>query len=255
MFTKEQEKLIYQIMTMFNDEKFKHKRLETYSNKPELLNPLEMYVIEEIYRIGHNNYYKTLASIKEDNVIDKYNLFMKKCNNDFEYELEKVKEYFKRNNNLTDLEKFCIYLILKNKEKKELLDKRSKYEYDELYEIKYFTDEELKETLANIIISMGINSILKMDDNIIRGIKERQLSKGVFTTMDKKYLIDILTSNPKKLQPVDMVVEGFYKAAKKAMIQDSDIEAFNYLFGIDVNENRTNITAREVFEETKKKIK
>ena len=114
MFTKEQEKLIYQIMTMFNDEGFKNKRLNIYNNSADMLNPLEMYVIEEIYRIGHNNYYKTLTSIKEDNVIDKYNLFMKKCNNDFEYELEKVKEYFKRNNNLTDLEKFCIYLILKN---------------------------------------------------------------------------------------------------------------------------------------------
>ena len=166
------EKTIFQIIECFKDEDFLNRRLKVYNTKPDMLNPLEMYVIEEIYRLGYNNYFSTLKKIESKDIVEEYNTFMKKCKN-FDYVLFKTKEYFKRNNNLSDLEKFCIKLILKNKEHKEILDKKMKYQYDELFELKYSTDEEIKETMANVAVSMGINSILKINDYKITSIKER----------------------------------------------------------------------------------
>lgn len=235
MFTKNEEGLIYQIISMFKNEEFKESRIKIYNNKPDMLNPLEMYVIEEIYRLGYNNYFNKLMNITTNkSIIQEYNNFMKKCRRDFDFELNKVQSYYRKNNGLSDLEKFCISLILKNEEKKELLDKKSKYTYDELFEIKYSTDEELKETIANIIVSMGIHSILKIDSNEIKGIKDRQLEKGVFSDIDKKFFIDLLTSDPKNLEVSARAIEGYYKTAKPLINDDNGEEVLNMLFGVDI---------------------
>ena len=256
MFTKSEEEVIYQIINMFQDEKFKESRIQIYNNKPDMLNPLEMYVIEEIYRLGYNNYFNKLMNLTTNkNIIQEYNNFMKKCREDFDFELNKVQSYYRKNNGLSDLEKFCISLILKNEEKKELLDKRLKYKYDDLFEIKYSTDEELKDTIANIIVSFGIHSILKIDNNEIKGIKDRQLEKGVFSDIDKKFFIDLLTSDPKNLEVSSRAIEGYYKTAKLLINDDNGEEVLNMLFGCDVENYRINITANEVFGKEKNKTK
>ena len=42
------EKQIFQIMNIFKDEKFLERRLQVYNTRPNMLNPLEIYIIEEI---------------------------------------------------------------------------------------------------------------------------------------------------------------------------------------------------------------
>lgn len=79
MFTKSEEEVIYQIISMFKNEEFKDSRIKIYNNKPDMLNPLEMYVIEEIYRLGYNNYFNKLMNITTNkSIIQEYNNFMKK---------------------------------------------------------------------------------------------------------------------------------------------------------------------------------
>ena len=249
MFTEKQEKTIFQIINLFKEEKFKQNRVNVYNKKPDMLNPLEMYVIEEIYRLGNNNYFNTLKNIKlkDNNTIDEYNIFMDKCRKDLNYELDIIKEYYKRYNNLNDLEKFCISLILKNKEKKDTLDKMSKYIYDDLYEIKYSTDEDLKETIANITLGIMINYLLKKDSSYIKGIKERQLKKGVFSNLDKDYLIGVINREPTSKNVIDFSVNNLYPVAKIFKSTTSGIDIFNNTFKTDISEYITNITVSETF--------
>ena len=249
MFTEKQEKMIFQIINLFKEDKFKQQRVAVYSKKPDMLNPLEMYVIEEIYRLESNNYFNTLKNIKleDKNIIDEYNTFMNKCRKDFNFELDKVNEYYKKVNSLNDLEKFCISLILKNKDKKEILDKMSKYEYDDLYEIKCSTDDEIKETIANITLGIMIDHLLKKDNNYNIGIKQRQLKKGVFSNLDKDYIISVINREPTSKKVIDFSVNNLYPIAKMYKETESGIDIFNSTFKTDVNIYITNITVKETF--------
>ena len=250
---KRYEKQIFQIMNIFKDEKFRERRIQVYNTKPNMLNPLEIYIIEEIYRLGNNNYFNKLIKIESKDIVEEYNTFMDKCRKNFDYKLYKTKEFFKKNNDLTDLEKFCISLIWKNKEEKEELDKRMKYQYDEVFELKYSTDEEIRETMENVAVSVGINAILRIDDAITKGIKERQLKKGVFADIDKKYLIDLIRENPGNKRSIEQLVNRAFPTAKKFISENNGNEILSNLYGINVEEYITNITAKEVFDLNKDK--
>lgn len=102
---------------------------------------------------------------------------------------------------------------------------------------------------------MGIHSILKMDNNEIKGIKDRQLEKGIFSDIDKKYFIDLLSSDPKNLEVASRAVEGYYKTVKLLINDDNGEELLNMLFGVDIEDYRINITANEVFGKEKNKTK
>ena len=77
---KKYEKDIFLILAIFKSDGFKEERLNVYNTKPEMLNPLEMYVIEEIYRLGHNGYFNSLSKIESRDIVAEYNVFMKKFN-------------------------------------------------------------------------------------------------------------------------------------------------------------------------------
>ena len=250
---KKYEKQIFQIMNIFKDEKFLEKRIQVYNTKPNMLNPLEIYIIEEIYRLGNNNYFNKLMKIKSKDIVEEYNTFMEKCRKNFDYKLYKTKEFFKKNNDLTDLEKFCISLIWKNKEEKEELDKRMKYQYDEVFELKYSTDEEIRETMENVAVSVGINAILRIDGTITKGIKERQLGKGVFADIDKKYLIDLIRENPDNKRSIEELVNRSFPIAKTFINDSNGNEVLSNLYSINVEDHITNITAKEVFDLNKDK--
>ena len=250
---KKYEKQIFQIMNIFKDEKFLEKRIQVYNTKPNMLNPLEIYIIEEIYRLGNNNYFNKLMKIKSKDIVEEYNTFMDKCRKNFDYKLYKTKEFFKKNNDLTDLEKFCISLIWKNKEEKEELDKRMKYQYDEVFELKYSTDEEIRETMENVAVSVGINAILRIDGTITKGIKERQLGKGVFADIDKKYLIDLIRENPDNKRSIEELVNRSFPIAKTFINDSNGNEVLSNLYSINVEDHITNITAKEVFDLNKDK--
>lgn len=252
---KKYEKQIFQIMNIFKDEKFRERRIQVYNTKPNMLNPLEIYIIEEIYRLGNNNYFNKLMKIKSKDIVEEYNTFMDKCRKNFDYKLYKTKEFFKKNNDLTDLEKFCISLIWKNKEDKEILDKRMKYQYDDLFELKYSTDEEIKETMANIALGVGINDILRINDSIVYGIKSRQLSKGVFADIDKKYLINLIRENPENRKSIENLVNRAFSTAKMFINETNGNEVLSNLYCINVEDHITNITAHEVFNLEKGKTK
>ena len=89
------ENQIFQIMNIFKDEKFLERRIQVYNTRPNMLNPLEIYIIEEIYRLGNNNYFKTLAKIESKDIVEEYNTFMEKCRKNFDYKLYKTKEFFR----------------------------------------------------------------------------------------------------------------------------------------------------------------
>ena len=252
---KKYEQTIFQIIELFKDDIFRKRRLQIYNTKPDMLNPLEMYVIEEIYRLGNNNYFNTLKNMDSKDVVQDYNDFMNKCRKVFDYKLLKTKEYFKKENTLTDLEKFCISLVLKNKEQQEILYKRMKYSYDDLFELKYSTEEEIKETMENVAVSIGINAILKIDSSITEGIIDRQLSKGVFSDIDKKYLIDLIREDLNNKKVIENLVNRSFPIAKMCINDNNGNEVLSNLYGINIEDNITNITAKEIFGLKKGKTK
>lgn len=244
---KKYEKEIYQILILFKDENFKERRLKVYSDKPDMLNPLELYVIEDLLILGNNNYFNKLMDCKSNDAIEEYNKFMKVCRNNFDFKLEKYKQYFRKNNNLTDVEKLCMSLILENSAQKELLDKKSKYEYDDLYELDYSTDEGIKHAIINTAVSVGINGIMKGNTSAIEGIRKRQLSKGIFSNIDKEYLINIIRNHPGNFKSIERLAMTFYPIAKQFIDDTNGDEVLSNLFGFDVTEYRTNITGEDIF--------
>ena len=254
---KKYENQIYQIINILKDAKLRERRLEIYNNEPDNLNPLEMYVIEEILRLGNKNYFNELINSQnvDNDYIEEYNNFMNKCKTNFDYLLLKVNDYFHKNNDLTQVEKLYIYLVLKNKNKKEIIEKRSKYQYDDLYELNYSTDEDIKYAILNTAVSAGVNAMMRRNSASIEGIKQRQLSKGVFSNIDKQYLIDLINSNPESFKSIQRLSMVFYPIAKKFIDNNNGDEVLSYLFGFDVEACRTNITAQDVFGKKKRKKK
>ena len=48
---KKYEQEIYQILILFKDENFKERRLKVYNDRPDMLNPVELYLIEDIINL------------------------------------------------------------------------------------------------------------------------------------------------------------------------------------------------------------
>lgn len=122
MFTKEEENKIGLIMTMCKDDDTLRKNLENkYDNDPSTLNPYEIYVLEVVFRYGNNGYFEDLLKCGSnlESIALAYKTFIDNCKEIDNFELEKVKDYYNKPSNLNEIEKFCIILILKDKEKKE----------------------------------------------------------------------------------------------------------------------------------------
>ena len=163
MFTKEEENKIGLIITLCKGNDKLRKNLENkYDNNPSFLNPYEIFVLEVVFRYGNNGYFLELLKCGSSvqSITNTYKSFMNSCKDIPNFELEKVKDYYHNSNNLNELEKLCIKLILKNQDKKRILENKMMYTYDDYVEIKLDSDNHIKEAITHILFMKAFATIL-----------------------------------------------------------------------------------------------
>lgn len=251
MFTKEEENKIGLIMNMYKENDTLRKNLENrYDNDPSLLNPYEMYVLEVVYRYGNNGYFDELSKLGNiSDVATKVKTFMDNCKNIPDLELEKVKDYYNNPSDLNEIEKFCIKLMLKNRDKKRILDNKMMYTYDDYVEIKLDSDTDIKEAIKHIFFIKALTEFIKnrIDKESLKGIMNRQIKPGMFASVDKYFLSSMLGDIPE-------IGEAILDASEKCF-NDVKIDAENgnglgllvAQFGEGIDEVKINISFDDVY--------
>ena len=251
MFTKEEEDKIGLIMIMYKENDTLRKNLEDkYDNNPSMLNPYEIYVLEVVYRYGNNNYFEQLIKLGNINEVGSIiKMFMDNCKNIPNFELEKVKDYYNNYDNLNDVEKFCIKLILKNSDKKRILENKMKYTYDDYVEIKLDTDENIRKAIVHMFFVKALSEFIKnkVDKELYNEIINRQIKPGMFASVDKYFLSAWLGD-------IKEIGEAIIDAAEKSFNDvKTDVENGNGLgllsaqFGEGIDEVKINISFDDVY--------
>ena len=251
MFTKEEEKKIGLIMNMCTDNDTLKKNLEKkYDNNPSTLNIYEIYVLETVFRYGNNGYFEKLlkcGGVSE--VIRKYKTFMDNCANIPNFELEKVKEYCNKPSSLTEIEKLGIKLILKNKEKKRILENKMMYTYDDYVDIKLDSDSHIKEAITHIFFIKTLDTLFKerIDKETYYNIISRQIKPGMFSSSDKFYLSELLRDLPDIGYAIINITEKYFDIIKIDVENGNGLSLLINQFGEGIEDVKINISFYDVY--------
>ena len=251
MFTKEEENKIGLIMNLcMQDESLKKSLEDKYDNNPSVLNPYEIYVLEVVFRYGNNGYFDELS--KMGSISDtalKIKTFIGNCNNIEDYELEKVKDYYEKAERLNDIEKFCIKLILKNSEKKRILNNKMMYTYDDYVEIKLDTENHIKDAIKHILFIKVIATYMqnRIDEDSRNGIIKRQLKPGLFASSDKYYISTMLRDIPEVGEAILATTEKCFDDVKTDIENGNGLSLLSNQFGEGIEDVKINISFDDVY--------
>ena len=256
MFTKEEENKIGLIMNMYRENDTLRKNLESkYDNNPSLLNPCEIYVLEVVYRYGNNGYFDELSKLGNiSEVATKVKTFIDNCKNIPIFELEKVKDYYNNISNLNEIEKFCIKLILKNSDKKRILENKMMYTYDDYIEIKLDSDADIKEAIKHIFFIKALTEFIKnrIDKESFQGIIDRQIKPGMFASVDKYFLSSMLRDIPEIGEAIIDTTERCFNDVKTDVENGNGLGLLSAQFGAGIDEVKINISFDDVYGGLKK---
>ena len=256
MFTKEEENKIGLIMNMYRENDTLRKNLESkYDNNPSLLNPYEIYVLEVVYRYGNNGYFDELSKLGNiSEVATKVKTFIDNCKNIPIFELEKVKDYYNNISNLNEIEKFCIKLILRNSDKKRILENKMMYTYDDYVEIKLDSDADIKEAIKHIFFIKALTEFIKnrIDKESFQGIIDRQIKPGMFASVDKYFLSSMLRDIPEIGEAIIDTTERCFNDVKTDVENGNGLSLLSAQFGAGIDEVKINISFDDVYGGLKK---
>lgn len=251
MFTKEEENKIGLIMTLYKEnEKLRNNLEYKYDNDPSLLNPYEIYALEVVYRYGNNGYFDELSKLGNiSEVTTKAKTFMDNCKNIPNFEFEKVKDYYSEPVNLNDIERFCIKLILKNKDKKRILENKMMYTYDDYVEIKLDTDENIRESIMHVLFIKALTEFIKnrIDRESFKGIIDRQIKPGMFASVDKYFLSSMLGDIPEIGESIIDVAEKCFNDVKTDVENGNGLGLLSAQFGEGIDEIKINISFYDAY--------
>ena len=249
-FNMEQQQQIYEFIMKYNsDENFKDKVEELYFENPGMLSILEIYALEEIIQFGNNGIYKSLLELQENNVeettFEDINTFLHLFNEDENFRNLKIQQFTENPESLSKLEIFAMTVIIKAQLEPEDLHEKltDNLEYDELNPIKYSTDEEITETLTNLLFGQFIHQVLELPE--MEPIKVRQKQSGMIANIDKPIIIDAVSKViPGTLEQVNQIVEQRFVSVKFNILLGKKEEAFS-----QYSMYNTNVSSKEIFKE------
>ena len=252
MFTKEEENIIGLIMKLCNgNDKLRKNLKNKYDNNPSLLSPYEIYVLEIVFRYGNNGYFLELlkCSSSIQSIITAYKTFMNNCKEIPDFELEKVKDYYNNPSNLTELEKLCIKLILKNKDKKRILENKMMYTYDDYVEIKLDTEEHIKEAITHIFFIKSFATLLenRIDKDSYNSIIKRQIKPGMFASCDKYFLSNMLRDIPEVGLAIIDATDKCFDDVKTDVENGNGLSLLSNRFGEGIEDVKINISFNDVY--------
>ncbi len=252
MFTKEEESKIGLIITLCKDNDTLRKNLEDkYNNNPSLLSPYEIYVLEVVYRYGNNGYYEGLLKCGSNiqSIEIAYKTFMNSCKEIPNFELKKVKDYYNNPSNLNELEKLCIKLILKNQEKKRILENKMMYTYDDYVEIKLDSDCHIREAIMHIFFIKAFAALLenRIDKDSYNEIIKRQIKPGMFASCDKYFLSNMLREIPEIGQEIIKSTDKCFEDIKNDVENGNGLSLLSNQLGEGIEGVKINISFADVY--------
>lgn len=252
MFTKEEENKIGLIISLCKDnEKLKKNLEDKYDNNPSLLNLYEFYVLEVVFRYGNNGYFEELLKCGSnlETISTMYKLFMNNCKLITNFELEKVKDYYNDSSNLSKMERVCIKLILKNRDKKRILENKMMYTYDDYVEIKLDNDYNIKEAIMHVFFIKALAALLenRIDKESFNEIIKRQIKPGMFASCDKYFLSNMLRDIPEIGQEIIESTDRYFEMIKTDVENGNGLSLLSNQFGEGIEDVKINISFKDVY--------
>ncbi len=251
MFAKEEETKIGLIMLMAKEnEKLRNSLEDKYDNNPSLLNLYEIYVLEVVLGYGNNGYFDELTKLGNiSDVVTQIKIFMDNCKNIPDFELVKVNDYYENANRLNEIEKFCIKLILKNTDKKRILENKMMYTYDDYVEIKLDNDYNIKKAIIHILFIKVLTEFIKnrIDKESFQSIIDRQIKPGMFASVDKYFLSSMLRDIPEIGEAIIDTTERCFNDVKTDVENGNGLGLLVAQFGEGIDEVKINISFDDVY--------
>lgn len=253
-FNETQSTIIYNIVMKYNsDVDFSIAIQNLYNTEPLKLSILEIYAIEEVLRFGtkglYNRFSETKGNFSESQAVEQYDAFIKLLNEDTNFNQYKKEQLKNAPESLSKMEIFAFSLMIKDKKEKtknndeEKIKEENKLEYDPLNPILYATDQQIRETLENLLMGEFIGKILELPS--MQSVKSRQKKDGRIANIDKQTIIDkikIAISDNMAMYQFKQKIDTMYLNVKLRVLTDNNESSFELYSHFN-----TNISANEVF--------
>lgn len=246
------------IMNYNSDEEFKLESQRKYDNDLKSLSILDIYALEEVLRYGTKGVYGKFLEAKglweEDVAAKTYDEFVKLLADDESFMQYKSEQALYSPSTLSAIEMLAFEIVgMPEEEKRQEEDTKEEtpeetYEgevlkYDPLNPLRSATDQQIRETLENLVMGEFILKLLEHPS--MKGIKDR-CDGGKIANIDKPFIIEkvkTVTSTPEFPSQFKQLVDNAYVRVKiPLLVGKSNEEAFaEYL------QFNTNISIYEIF--------
>ena len=199
-FNEKQSREIYEfIMKYHSDEGFKNNVQNLYDNEISKLSILYIYALEEILRYGtkgiFNKFIITKGIYTDEQAVDLFDGFIKLLNEDSNFKQYKMEQLKETPETISAMEKLGFSLISETERQKNQANEEETNElkYDPFTPILYSTDNQIIETLENLLFGEFIHKMLELPS--MKSIKDRQKETGRIANIDKPIIIKKNTRN------------------------------------------------------------
>lgn len=256
-FNAEQTKQIGQFIMDYNtNEEYRLEVQEEYDKEARELSILYIYALEEVLRYGSSGFYQKFLEAKGDmeeaEAAKTFDQFIDLLASDDAFMQYKREQLLSSPETLSPIEVLALEIVTlperQEENKKEEADEEYQeaesetLHYDPLNPIKSATDDQIRETLENLLFGEYIMRVLNTP--IMADIKGR-CNGGQIASQDKQYIIEkirVYTSNDEfPLQLKTQVDNRYVRVKMNLLLGKSQEEAFaEYL------PYNTNISSREI---------
>lgn len=248
-FNETQSKEIYEFIMEYNaNEEFKNNIQEAYDNDTYKLPMLQIYALEEILRYGSkeifNKFLETKGAYSVDQAVDLYDGFVKLLSKDINFKQYKMQQLKESPETLSALEMFAFTLISgsdnQEEQKEERQEEPEELEYDPYNPILYSTDNQIKETLENLLFGEAIHKMLEVP--AMQSIKDRQKENGRIANIDKPFIIkeiqNGISENNYMVQFEQMINQRYVQAKLNILSGKGELAFAQYLrFNTNISSN------------------
>lgn len=229
-----------------SDEEFKSNVQELYDREVCQLSILDIYALEEILRYGTKGIFSKFLEVRgsytEEQAIYLFEQFRKLLQEDINFKQYKIQQLVNYPETVSEMEKFVFNLIGKSEQERESLheDMTDELEYDPLTPILYSTDNQIRETLENLLFGEFVHHMLELPN--MKPVKARQRRNGMIASFDKPFVIEQIRNSmtPEIIEQFKQTIDNRFIKVKFNVLLGKEVAFGDYL------EYNTNIYASEV---------
>lgn len=248
IFNEKQLNKIEEFLKRYKSEEFKNNIQKLYDNEISKLSILHIYALEEILGYGtkgvFNKFNESKGAPTVDQAVDLFDQFIEHFNGNPYFKQVKMEQFENSPEALSEIEMFAIQLISTTKSQKNQMhnEMTDELKYDPLNQILYSTEEEIRQTLENLIFGELIHQMLEWPT--MKSIKVRQKEPGRIANIDKPRIIEKIREvflTEASLSNFKQAIDNRYLKVQMAILMGKGKEAFEpYLKYI------TNISSYEI---------